>query len=384
MANPKPTALLKAVKAGRVDDIRQLLAAGLSVEATDPNQLTPVMLAAQGGHLDAFRVLVEAEANLHALGLGQTDLLECAAAGGTVAIIQFLLDQGHPVDGHWHPASRVAERSGHMTPLILASINGHVEAVRLLLQAGANREAKFDGQTALKMVRDSIKHPLDEAQTALIPRWQAIATLLSEAPATVAASADEAVILREIGQFAANAGRPEFQQFRQGLEDRFGQPRPWKPMPDHGRPAEAVVRFAAASLSPKALNALQAEARAAGSQFVLGELWAPGEVAELVLFPTADKLAVVAAVGAAGANYSVRTDDVINWLRTLDGEQPFHLVVCTHESVGGAFTGPVKRAEALAERIVAFCPCSLDQGIDDARMLASVLKKKRAFLLRWD
>ena len=72
-------ALFKAAKGGDVGRVRELLAAGAPLEATDPNRMTPVMLAAQAGQAEAFRVLVEHGANLRALALCQIDLLQCAA-----------------------------------------------------------------------------------------------------------------------------------------------------------------------------------------------------------------------------------------------------------------------------------------------------------------
>ncbi|MFO0969812.1 MAG: ankyrin repeat domain-containing protein [Gemmataceae bacterium] len=140
MDNPKPKHLFKAARAGDAAKIRELLAAGAPLEATDLNGLTPVMAAAQAGQGEAFHTLVEAGANLNALGLDQTDLLECAAEGGNAEIVRFLLERGLPVEGHWQPRSLVARRQGHITPLMSAAINGHVEAVHVLLAAGANRE----------------------------------------------------------------------------------------------------------------------------------------------------------------------------------------------------------------------------------------------------
>ena len=113
---------------------------------------------------------------------------------------------------------------------------------------------------------------------------------------------------------------------------------------------EVVALTLARCKREKTLEDLQEEARKAGGQLILAELWAPGEDAALVLFPTDNKLAVVAAVGTEGANYGVQTTDVIAWLESLDGENPFHIVFCNHELVGGAFVGPVKGAKKLAER----------------------------------
>src|SRR5262245_59035927 len=72
----------------------------------------------------------------------------------------------------------------------------------------------------------------------------------------------------------------------------------------------------------------------------------PGEDARLVLFPTENKLAVVAATGTEGVNNRVDPADVIAWLQSLDAESPVHLVFCNHELVGGAFVGRSNRPKS--------------------------------------
>ncbi|MCI0685473.1 MAG: DUF4253 domain-containing protein [Gemmataceae bacterium] len=210
-----------------------------------------------------------------------------------------------------------------------------------------------------------------------------IAALLGDVPAASDRSADAE--LREINQFAKNARRPEYVRFRKRLVERCGPARRWAPLPDHGLPAAEVVAFKLAGCKrQRTLENLQEEARKAGCHLILADPWAPGEDAALVLFPTDDKLAVVAAVGTEGANYRVQTAQVIAWLEKLDAENPFHLVFCDHESVGGTFVSAVKGVRKLAERMVEFCPSCLDEGPDDTGELALVLKKRRSFLMRWD
>lgn len=378
----KANALCKAAKSGDAGKIRELLGSGAPINAADLDRMTPVMLAAQAGQVQAFRTLVEHGADLHYLAMDQVDLLECAAEGGNVEILRFLIEQGHPIEGHWQPRSRVAERTGHLTPLLMAAINGHVEAVRLLLEAGANREAKFDGQTALKMLMSDIKHPNDAVEAERVPQLKKIVARLSEVSAGPR-SPDESVP-REVGEFAQNARRPEYQRLRRILAEQCGGRRAWQPLPDHGLPAAEVVGFTLVGCKQqKALEDLQQEARTAGCHLVLAEAWAPGEDAALVLFPTNDKLAVVAAVGTEGANYGVQSADVIAWLKQVEEENPFNLIFCGHDLVGGAFLHAVKGPRKLAAKIVEFCPGCLDEGVESPEELALVLKKRRAFLLRW-
>lgn len=380
MSNSKADALLQTARDGMVAKMRELLLAGAPIEATDVNRMTPIMLAAQGGHVEALRLLAEAGADLHALAFRQLDLLEVAARSGNVELVRFLLQRGLPVNGHWQPVNDVVRRMGHDTPLIQAVEYGHVEVVRVLLEAGADQNAQYRGKTALEQVKERLgdRDYADQKQ-----QYREIAALLGEVLAESGQSANSE--FREVEKFAQNAGYPAYVQLRDQLVERCGAGRPWAPVPDHGLPAAKVVAFTLARCKrQKTLAELQTEARKAGCLLILAEPWAPGENAALVLFPTDNKLAVVAAVGTEGANYGVQTSNVIAWLERLDRENPFHLVFCNHELVGGSFLGPVKGARKLAEQMIEFCPNCLDEGPDDAEELALELKKRRSFLLRWD
>ena len=103
----------------------------------------------------------------------------------------------------------------------------------------------------------------------------------------------------------------------------------------------------------------------------------------MVFFPTDEKLAVLAACGTEGANYSVNTPAIIDWLRTLDRDNPFDLVLCNHESVGVRFRVAIKNAAKMAKSMAEICPAVLDELEDDA-ILAASIKKDRSFSLRWD
>jgi hypothetical protein len=297
--------------------------------------------------------------------------------------VRFLVDKGLPLEGHWQPRSQIARREGHMTPLICAAIEGHVQVVRLLLQAGADRDAKFDGQTALKMVTDEIQYPTLPGSAERKQSYLDVAALLADTSA--AGGPAEDTVALEVANFARNARQPAYLQVRQVLADRCGEARPWQPVPDHGVAAEEVNRFTLRQCAnPKTITGLQEDVYQAGYHLVLAEPWVPGEDAEFVLFPTPDKFAVIAAVGTEGANYSVQSPDVIAWLRNLEKLNPFALCYCAHDLVGGDFLGPVKSAKKLAAQIAEFCPSCLDEGLETTEELARAFSKSKAFLLRWD
>src|SRR5262245_33207960 len=238
MANPKEDALLKGAQTGAAANTKQLLAGGAPIDARDVNRKPPVMLAAEGGHVEAFRMLVDAGADLHATAFRQLDLLECATRSGNLEIVRFLLEKGLPVNGHWKPVNEAIRKIGHDTPLIQAVDNAEVEVTRVLLDAGADRDAKYQGQTALQMVKERLRDPdyVDQKK-----RYQQIAALLGDAPAKGGRSANTE--LDEVKQFAKNAKRPEYVQLRKLLAEQCGEARSWSPMPDHGVTATNVVAF---------------------------------------------------------------------------------------------------------------------------------------------
>jgi uncharacterized protein len=384
VAHPKSQAMISAAISGKADKIRQFLSEGVPIESQDMNRSTPVMLAAAHGHVEAFQVLVEAGADLHAVAARQKDLLEHAVDSGKAELVRFLLDRGLPVDGHWKPPASenpAVRKIGHDTPLLRAAEGGAVEIVRILLEAGADRSRTYNGRTALDVAKEHLHDPDHEEHH---EAYREIVALLGGAPATSGRSLDS--IKEEVAKFAENACRPEYAKLCDSLTAKCGPGRPWTPVPDHGIPATNVVMFTLTMVKRQnAIEKLQAEARDADCQLALAEAWSPGEDAELVLFPTSDKLAVVAAVGTEGANSGVKNiPHVIDWLQRLDSENPFHLCVCTHDAVGGVFVSPVKGAKKLAERIVNFCPSSVVEGANDAKALATVLKNRRSFYLWWD
>jgi ankyrin repeat protein len=130
-----------AARAGSLEVMRYLIAAGADLNARTPVGETPLMLAAffsdvaeqatgRAGdrHEQAVRLLVSAGA------------LSYAAYQGKQRIVRFLLERGAKVNAD--------ARSGMTyvnTPLMMAAIQGHEAIVRMLLQAGADADARVAG-----------------------------------------------------------------------------------------------------------------------------------------------------------------------------------------------------------------------------------------------
>lgn len=185
------TAIALAATNGSAAVIRRLLAAGADPNATLPGGETVLMTAARTGSVDALRTLLEVGANVNARERtrGQTALM-WAAAQGNARAVTLLIQAGAAVDARSHgptqpiakgerPASyqaaddpdRVARgappdeprlnsaisrdyrRPGRIdayTPLLFAVRAGHIDAVRALLDGGANvNDTAPDGTSAL-------------------------------------------------------------------------------------------------------------------------------------------------------------------------------------------------------------------------------------------
>lgn len=131
-----------AARAGSIETLRYLIAAGANLNASTPVHETPLMLAAYFGgdegsasverHDAAVRLLVEAGASLENVPNNYTPLAY-AAYNNRQRALRFLIERGARLD---------ADASGGMiyvnTPLMMAAMQGHRDVVRMLLMAGAN------------------------------------------------------------------------------------------------------------------------------------------------------------------------------------------------------------------------------------------------------
>jgi uncharacterized protein len=100
------------------------------VDVRNPQDESPLMLAALRGQLDLVKKLVERDADVNKTGWTP---LHYAATGGHVPVIEYLLDNSAYID---------AESPNGTTPLMMAAMYGSPEAVKHLIQAGADLQVK--------------------------------------------------------------------------------------------------------------------------------------------------------------------------------------------------------------------------------------------------
>lgn len=99
-------------------------------EVRNASDESPLMLAALKGFLPLVKKLVANDADVNKPGWTP---LHYAATGGHVPVVQFLLDESAYID---------AESPNGTTPLMMAAMYGSPEAVKVLIQSGADLTLK--------------------------------------------------------------------------------------------------------------------------------------------------------------------------------------------------------------------------------------------------
>jgi ankyrin repeat protein len=155
------TPMSQAALRGDTEVLRLLLKGGADPESANAEGETALMTVARTGNVEAAKLLVAAGARVDAREKwgGQTALI-WAAAQNQPAMIRFLLSKGAAVDARsavrdWPRRMTAEERPkdmnrGGMSALMFAARQGNIDALRTLLEAGADPDfTDPDDSTAL-------------------------------------------------------------------------------------------------------------------------------------------------------------------------------------------------------------------------------------------
>jgi ankyrin repeat protein len=126
------TPLMRAASANRREAMQLLLANGADVNAKNAGGMTALMVAAFGGYADAVRLLVASKADPNAADNQGRTALMAAATSGNAPTVDALLKSGADV--------HVAD-AGHGTPMTYAAAEGYAPVMQLLLKQGLKPNA---------------------------------------------------------------------------------------------------------------------------------------------------------------------------------------------------------------------------------------------------
>ena len=144
------TALHIAVSNGRVNVVEVLIDAGADIEAKDVKGLTPLHYACDAGKLEIVQMLVEAGADVRVADNEGETCLNRAANDGRTETVRYLASL--------READVIRQGFQNRTALHTAVSSGHVNVVEVLIDAGADIEAKnVNGRTLLHYACDAGK-----------------------------------------------------------------------------------------------------------------------------------------------------------------------------------------------------------------------------------
>ena len=147
------TALYLAARSGDATTTRALLVAGIDANTSLPGGETALMTAARSGHTDVVGVLLTGSSAVESLAdLGRNPTNERSGYAPVESAGYGDTDR-HPIQRHRADVNAREQRYGD-TALMWAAVAGHVDVVRLLIEAGADVRAVDDeGVTALHLAR---------------------------------------------------------------------------------------------------------------------------------------------------------------------------------------------------------------------------------------
>ena len=164
---------MQSINVGDIRGIQDGIRRGLDVNFADETGTTMLMLAARSGNFDSVDILIKAGARVYPNNVFGDSALLIASYGGHEKIVDILLSKGASIGANpkgWTPL-HYAAFAGHpniakkfikpgvnidrttdngLTALMVASMNGHIEMVKILLSHKADIQLRDENdKTAL-------------------------------------------------------------------------------------------------------------------------------------------------------------------------------------------------------------------------------------------
>ena len=100
----------------------------------------------------------------------------------------------------------------------------------------------------------------------------------------------------------------------------------------------------------------------------------------LAAVPAGDSPTAVECVGTDGANWKIRNEAIVAWLRQVTKAHPLRVTTIGSNKIEGTFVNPIEDVDAMAERVTEICP----MWEDDPDALVELLTTERKLRLYWD
>lgn len=360
--------------------VKALLDGGAAVDARDGHGRTALHQATIGGYGDILELLLQRGADPNAADRrGYTPL---ALVEDRAEIARILLTHG---------ANPNADLGG-ITLLLAAAQFRPPEVLALLIDAGGDLSANgADGRGILEQAESNgprARKFLKERLGVAPSEFDRLQERMKELPKLAKVPALQAAAER-LGRIFNR--KPAPWKRRKGVV-YFHDVSLAKHLSRYYGEAEAKSD-AAMDQASRLLTKLQDELLGEGFVFAFTHAMPEEGRLPLILLPTADKYAALLACGTNGINHGHDTAAVIAWLKAMEADNSFHLGGCGHNFLQGRFAGPVRDAEALATRMIEFCPDIADQAHaslrrqtrnDQAKAIARDMTKTGWFAFWWD
>jgi ankyrin repeat protein len=394
-------ALLEAVRRQDVEGVRRAIAGGARTNRQEKHtQRTPLMLACLDGNTDIVRLLIEAKADPNAhTKWGEYPLTNAIVRGHTEAV-RALLEAGAETTLQYEPRSVPSGKyncviASRFSPLADAVAGGHAEITELLLAAGADPNVVS-------------RHGDSPLLAAVTSRHFDLARRLLAAGALPRAEdadyldilhwdqrADSDTYRQSLAEVRAVAGvEPEPVALLPGtFSFRFVVPEEEGNICGSADKAEAVLRWSKrfnenyASLAERVHAVIdELRGRIAERGFHLLDAGMPlgcGPMSRfLVLLPTSDHFAVMAAFGTYGNDAELCNRELIAKFREFGKENPFALRACKYDTIEIELHKPLDDPQRWAQKLGEFRADSL--SCDNVGTLEEELETATRIHFWWD
>lgn len=149
------------------------------------------------------------------------------------------------------------------------------------------------------------------------------------------------------------------------------------------RPADGIVVNTAPRQGRAVLARLRARLRGSGYQAYLQDQRF-GYGPDQVVVTRADDAAYLSVVRPDAINYGMDHDAVMVRYRAWDARYGLVLVGAGGDWLEAEFRSPPQDWDAFAREVYAFCPDTVDQGVESVEALAVEMRRSRSVFLWWD